>query len=71
MKEGQKHMMKLKPGDKTSIKNSDHELLIFAGLDPIFTYNKKPCVFLATDIKNKKTYTRYTLSYLNKHGYTI
>lgn len=62
----------LKYGDLTPFKSViDNSPLYYAGIDKQMKYNNLPCVFLARDINNPKTYTRYSIEWLNDHGYNI
>lgn len=59
-------------GNITPFKSTiDGRPLYYAGIDKQMKYKNLPCIFLATDIKNPKTYTRYSIEWLNGHGYNI
>ena len=65
-------MQKLKKGDKTHIKSIENgKPLYFTGVIDEITFNNAPCVFLATNLNNKNTYSRYSQTLLNAYGYYI
>lgn len=65
-------MKVLKIGDITTLTSPENGApLYYVAIDPVMKYKNLPCVFLATDPANKNTYSRYTIEYLNEHGYNI
>lgn len=65
-------MNKLKKGDKTNINcKLNNKPYYYTGVKDFMTFDGLPCVFLATDIKNKNTFARFSQQYLNEHGYYI
>ena len=66
-------MQKIKKGDLLeNIKSLENgNSYYFVGFDSIMNFDGVPCVILATDIKNKNTYARYTQQILAAYGYYI
>lgn len=65
-------MINLKVGDITNLKHPETGApLYYVALDYMMKYKNLPCVFLATDPNNKNTYSRYSIEYLNNHGYNV
>lgn len=64
-------MEKIKKGDMLRIKSCEGLPYFYTGVIDIITFNNIPCVFLATDLKNKNTFARFTQQNLAKHGYYI
>lgn len=65
-------MKKIRKGDKITIKNCEGTTIkYYAGIDNIMKYGGLNCVFLADDIKNKNTYSRYSQQKLQEYGYII
>lgn len=65
-------MKKLRKGDATAIKSPvTGEYLKYTGVMDSMKYDGIPCVFLARDINNRLTYTRFSQQFLAKNGYCI
>lgn len=65
-------MIKLKKGDKTTIKSTiDGSNLYYTGVKSCMTYDGLPLVFLARDINNKFTFSQFSQQFLADHGYII
>lgn len=65
-------MKQIKIGDVVVLNgNEGCEVKYLAAMDNVHTYAGLPCVFLATDINNKNTYSRYSQQYLNNCGYCL
>lgn len=62
------NMKNIKIGDKVRILEKD---LIFAAFDGFFVTDAGKCVFLASDLKNKNTYGRFSQEFLEKNGYKV
>ena len=64
-------MIKLKKGDIVIIKGNETEIYFYTGLFDKMKFDNIPCVFLATDLKNKNTFSRFSQQKLKENGYII
>jgi hypothetical protein len=65
-------MIKLKKGDKTTIKSTiDGSYLYYTGVKSSMNYDGLPLVFLARDINNKLTFSQFSQQFLAEQGYII
>lgn len=65
-------MIKLKKGDKTTIKSTiDGNYLYYTGVKSCMNYDGLPLVFLARDVNNKLSFSQFSQQFLAEHGYII
>lgn len=65
-------MQKIKKGDLLKIRSCEGlELFYYTGIIDGLTFDGIPCVFLAKDLENENTYSRFSQQKLNEYGYYI
>ena len=64
-------MKKIKKGDLLTLNGNEKKNLYFTGIFDCFEWQGKKCVFLAEDLENTKTYSRFSQQFLEINGYCI
>jgi len=64
-------MKSIKRKSQTNILDSHGNKLYFVGIDAFMTSGGSPCVILATDINDQRTFSRYTMDFMEICGYAI
>ena len=64
-------MKKIKKGDLLILQGNESKELYYTGVLDSYTWNERPCIFLAEDLKNKNTYSRFSQDFIEACGYCI